>query len=181
VVVGVCPNDFGDPYVPPAKAVGDWQEGTYWLDLIGQFCRSRQWPHLIVPAPSGLQMFGRRNSAFYPGTLTNMLDSSGRLFLDPIEDFINADLDLRIEAERTGRGFPGCALFNERIGDGHFSAPGSEVWADSVGRRLAGLLELDRATRAKSPAPRAPRGSAVDRVSFLRENSSSVTERGFAS
>jgi hypothetical protein len=52
VVVSVFANDFGDLFEASSKGMGDWDEGKYWLDLITEFCRKRQWPHLMVPAPS---------------------------------------------------------------------------------------------------------------------------------
>jgi hypothetical protein len=96
-------------------------------------------------------MFGRRKSGFYPGTLTNILDLNGLSFLNPIEDFINAHLKLVIERERKGRRPLGCPLFNDAIGDGHFSAAGSAVWSAAVGHRLALLLEKDKVERAHVP------------------------------
>ena len=65
------------------------------------------------------------------------------MFLDPMDDFLNAHLRALSERQRDGREAKGCVLFNDEIGDEHFSAAGSEVWAESVGRRLVLLLELD--------------------------------------
>jgi hypothetical protein len=145
VIVSVFTNDFGDLYQVPTKGRGDWAEGKYWLDKITQFCRSRQWPHLIVPVPFEPNILGRRRAGYYPGTLSNILEVSSLMFVDPTEDFINAHLKLVIEGERRGRRPQGCPLFNDRIGDGHFSPLGSEVWATAVGRRLVLLLERDEA------------------------------------
>ncbi|MGP0063358.1 MAG: SGNH/GDSL hydrolase family protein [Isosphaeraceae bacterium] len=144
VVISIFTNDFGDLHEVPTKGVGDWEEGKYWLDKITEYCRSRGWPRLIVPAPYEPHMFGRRKSGNYPGILTNILDSSSLMFLDPTDDFINAHLELVIEGERNGRRPQGCPLFNGVISDGHFSAAGSEVWAASVGRRIMLLLEKDQ-------------------------------------
>ncbi len=51
VVVSVFTNDFGDLHDVPTKGLGDWEEGKYWLNKITQYCRTRGWPLLIVPAP----------------------------------------------------------------------------------------------------------------------------------
>jgi hypothetical protein len=153
VVVSVFSNDFGDLYDVPTKGQGDWEEGKYWLDRIMQFCKSRGWPHPIVPVPFEPHMLGRRRAGFYPGILSNILDVNSEMFIDPTDDFINAHLELVVEGERKGRRPQGCPLFNGRIGDGHFSARGSEVWAESVGRRLVRLLERDRAVRQGGPRP----------------------------
>src|SRR5262249_14970507 len=89
VVVSVFTNDFGDGSEVATKGRGDWQEGKYWLDQIGQFCRSRQWPHLIVPIPFEAHLFGVRKAGFYPGILSNILETSSVMFVDPMDDFIN--------------------------------------------------------------------------------------------
>jgi hypothetical protein len=150
VVVSIFTNDFGDVHEVPTKARGDWAEGKYWLDKITAFCKSREWPHLIVPIPYEPHMTGRRRSGYYPGMLSNILEVNSTMFLDPTDDFINAYLELVIDGERRGRRPQGCPLFNVPIGDGHFSPLGSQTWAASVGRRLVLLLEKDRAIR-KSP------------------------------
>jgi hypothetical protein len=153
VVVSVFTNDFGDLYDVATKGKADWEEGKYWLDRIAQLCKSRQWPHLIVPVPFETHLFGRRKAGFYPGIISNILEVNSTMFLDPSEDFINAQLELVIAGERKGQRPMGCLLFNGHIGDGHFSALGSKVWAASVGRRLVLLLEKDRVAREKQPGP----------------------------
>jgi hypothetical protein len=148
VVVSVCANDFGDGF-EVLKGKGDWDEGKYWLDLIAQFCRSRQWPFLIVPASQSTQMMGRRMTGFYPGTLTNTLDIGGLMFLDTTDAFVDEHLRLVSEGEKKGQRPAGCLLFNEKYRDGHFSALGAEVWADAVGRRIALLLPQDQSPEVK--------------------------------
>ena len=74
----------------------------------------------------------------------NVLDIDSPMFLDPMDDFLNAHLKSRVEAERRGQAPKDCTLFNGAIGDSHFSAAGSEVWAESVGRRLILLLNDHR-------------------------------------
>ncbi len=149
VIVSVFTNDFGDIYEVAAKGRGDWEEGKYWLDRITAFCRSREWPHLIVPVPFEPHMLGLRRAGYYPGTLSNILEVNSTMFVDPTDRFINAHLDLVVEGERKGQRPTGCPLFNVQIGDGHFSAIGSEVWASAVGRRLVLLLEKDRLSRER--------------------------------
>ena len=58
----------------------------------------------------------------------------------PIEDFANAQLKFVNKAKREGATLRTCPLFNTATADNHFSAAGSEVWAESVGRRLILLL-----------------------------------------
>jgi hypothetical protein len=144
VIVSICTNDFGDIHHVPSRGRGDWGEGKYWLDKITAFCKSREWPHLIVPVPYEPHMLGRRKAGYFPGTLSNILEVNSTMFIDPTDDFINAHLEQVIEGERLGRRPRGCLLFNVLLGDGHFSAIGSETWAASIGRRLVLLLESDR-------------------------------------
>jgi hypothetical protein len=144
VIVSVFTNDFGDVHEVPTKALGDWDEGKYWLDKITAFCKAREWPHLIVPVPYEPHMTGRRRAGYYPGMLSNILEVNSTMFLDPTDDFINAYLQLVIDGQRSGNRPQGCPLFNIQISDGHFSPLGSKAWAASVGRRLVLLLERDR-------------------------------------
>jgi hypothetical protein len=90
----------------------------------------------------------------YPGKISNMLDASGPGYLDPIAEFANAQLDVINNARRLGLVSPGSPLFNGRIGDGHFSARGCEVWASAVGRRVALLLERRQFTNPQTQVPR---------------------------
>jgi hypothetical protein len=141
VVVSIFTNDFGEDHEVPSKGLGDWDEGKYWLDEIAQLCRSRNWLHLFVPIPYMPNLLGRRKAGYYPGIISNILDISSLMFLDPAEDFINAHLESVIEGERRGHRPANSPYFNGEIGDGHFSARGSELWAASVGRRLTLLWE----------------------------------------
>ncbi len=149
VVVSTFTNDFGGDSEVPSTGEGDWDEGKYWLDKITQLCRSRQWPHLIVPVPYAPNLFGRRKAGYYPGILSNILEVSSFMFVNPAEDFINAHLELTVERDREGEPAREGSLFNSRIGDGHFSALGSQVWASTVGRRLILLLERDGVWKRK--------------------------------
>jgi hypothetical protein len=151
VVVSLFTNDFGEDHEVPSKGLGDWAEGKYWLNEIAQTCRSQGWTHLFVPIPYMPNLLGRRKAAYYPGIISNILEVNSVMFLDPAEDFINAHLETVIEGERRGRRPADSDLFNSKIGDGHFSARGSELWAASVGRRLVLLLEKDKVLRQKLP------------------------------
>jgi hypothetical protein len=142
LIVSVFLNDFGSMTDVVDKGEGDWEEGKYWLQKIVDYCQARHWPYLIVPVPFVTQIVKKRNSGFYPGVLTNILRIDSLMYLYPIEDFANAQLKLVNEAKREGRTLQGCPLFNSAFGDSHFSPAGSEVWAESVGRRL--ILLLDR-------------------------------------
>lgn len=88
-------------------------------------------------------LFTKRNSGYYPGTLSNILDVDSLMYLYPIEDFVNAHLRLRNDAARQGRKLDDSPLFNGALGDAHFSAAGSEVWAEAVARRLVLLLDRE--------------------------------------
>ncbi len=143
VVVSVFANDFGDAF-EVQQGRGDWEEGCYWLDKIAEFCRSRQLIQLFVIAPLETQMLALRKSGFYPGRISNLLQINGTAFLNPVEDFVNAHLEIANDGERQGQRPAGCPLFNFEIHDGHFSPIGSEVWATAVGLRLALLLERNR-------------------------------------
>jgi hypothetical protein len=136
VVVSVFSNDFGNETDVAGRGVGDWQEGRYWLLETLRYCRARGWPCLVVPAPVQGNLLKRRNSGYYPGTLANILDLPSALFLDPMEDFVNAHLQAHLAGDRDG-GPPRGAPFNEELHDSHFSAAGSEIWAKAVGKRLA--------------------------------------------
>jgi lysophospholipase L1-like esterase len=140
VVVSVFANDFGEAN-EVTKGGGDWDEGKYWLDRILSFTQARGWTCLVVPVPTADRTLARRKSGFYPGAISNVLNTSATVFLNPAEAFVNAHLRLLIEAEERGEHPSGCLLYNEKIHDGHFSALGAQVWAETVGRRLALLLE----------------------------------------
>lgn len=140
VVLSLFANDFGDvPEVLDGK--GDWKEGEYWLGRITQYCRSRGLQCLVVPAPWVDQFERSRDAGSYPGEVSNILESSGMNYLDPIEDFANELLRHRLARKQAGRPAGANPLFNGRVGDGHFSPLGCEVWARSVGGRLRLLLE----------------------------------------
>jgi len=146
VVVSVFCNDFSAEIADVVmRGQGDWEEAKYWLDRIVEFCRSRSWTCLIVPAPYEPTLLGRRKAGYYPGTISNILESNALTFLDPSDELINAHLELVIAGVRIGKRPYGCPLFNLQIGDGHFSALGSRAWALTVGHRLALLLEGDQA------------------------------------
>jgi hypothetical protein len=140
VVLSLFANDFGDAYEVMAGK-GDWDEGKYWLSEILQYCRSRSILLLTVPAPHELQINNRRFAGFYPGKISNILETTGMFYLDPVEDFVNEHLARTLAGERAGNRPYHSPLFNGAIADGHFSPIGSEVWAASVGRRLLLLLE----------------------------------------
>jgi lysophospholipase L1-like esterase len=141
VVVSLFANDCGNVIDATGRGVGDWREGKYWLDKIIQDCKAHDRPYLLVPAPYEWGLLGKRQPGYYPGTLANVLNLESPTYLDPTEDFLNAHLQSRVESRREGRTARGCSLFNDDIKDSHFSAAGSEVWAESVGRRLVLLLE----------------------------------------
>jgi hypothetical protein len=140
VVVSIFANDFGD-FQEVLDGKGDWQEGSYWLGLIRGYCFARDLEFLVVPAPWVNQVDGPQMSGNYPGKIVNRLEIAGPMYLDPIAEFANAHLEIVNKFTLMGLGSPGKPLFNGRIGDGHFSARGCEVWAATVGRRLSLMIE----------------------------------------
>ncbi len=141
VVVSVFANDFaGDMKVVLEGRGGDWDEGKYWLGRIRDLCFGRGIPCLFVPAPWVRQLDEAQLAGNYPGPVSNASATSGLNFLDPIAEFADALLAIEIEGLKRGQPVTGDPLFNGRIGDGHFSPRGCEVWAERVGRRIALLL-----------------------------------------
>ncbi len=153
VVISLFCNDFGDLHAVPTRGLGDWGEGKYWLEKIGAFCAAREWPYLIAPAPYAPGLLGKRRPGFYPGLIANELDINSIFLLDPTEDFIDAHLDRVIEGQLRRARPMGCPLFNDAIGDGHFSALGSRVWAERVGRRLLRIMGEEQARRVSRGLP----------------------------
>ncbi|APW62717.1 SGNH/GDSL hydrolase family protein [Paludisphaera borealis] len=150
VVMSVFANDFGG-ILEVARGKGDWDEGRYWLGEIQQVCRSRGLLLLVVPAPLDSQMNSARFAGYYPGLISNILNGSSEAYLDPTEEFINRNIAMILEGDRAGNRPTGSPLYNNAIGDGHFSPAGAEVWAEAVGRRL--VLLLDKARGARRPSP----------------------------
>jgi hypothetical protein len=144
VVVSFFANDFGE-LSEALEGRGDWEEGGYWLNEIHTFCRARDIICLFVPAPWVNQIEGASHRGYYPGMAANTLGAIAAAYVDPMEEFANAQLDALRDARRTGKPVTGSPLFNGRIGDGHFSPQGCELWAATVGRRLALLLDYRHA------------------------------------
>jgi hypothetical protein len=143
VVLSLFANDFGDLF-EVLEGKGDWEEGKYWLGQITQFCRTRGLICLVVPAPWVNQLQGPRNAGSYPGKVSNILESTGQYYLDPVEDFATELLRLSIQHQREGKPTSPNPLFNGSLGDGHFSPLGCEVWARAVASRLSLLLGAPR-------------------------------------
>jgi hypothetical protein len=150
VILSLFANDFGDLF-QVLEGKGDWDEGRYWLEQIDQFCRSRQIPCLVVPAPWINQIDGQADLGFYQGKVSNILKRTSLEYLDPIEDFRNERLRLSAEAQRQGKPTSPNPLFNGHLGDGHFSSLGCELWARVVGERLLLLLDAHRREQPARP------------------------------
>ena len=143
VVLSLFANDFGDLF-EVLDGKGDWEEGKYWLGQINQFCRTQRLICLTVPAPWANQLAGQRKAGFYPGKISNILENSSQFYLDPFEDFASERLRQLIRLKREGKPTSPDPLFNGRLGDGHFSPLGCEVWARTASARLVLLLEAQR-------------------------------------
>jgi hypothetical protein len=146
VVLSLFANDFGDLF-EVLDGRGDWEEGRYWLGQIAQYCRSHEIFCLVVPAPWVNQFEGPRRAGFYPGLISNILESPGPFYLDPFEAFATELLVQTNHRQREGRPTSPNPLFNGSLGDGHFSPLGCEVWARAVGARLTILLESQKASK----------------------------------
>jgi hypothetical protein len=155
VVVSFFANDFGD-FQEALEGKGDWEEAQYWMGRISQFCFSKAAECVMVPAPWVNQIEGPQRAGNYPGKLANLLEVAGSCYCDPIPAFANAQLELANKARRLKLPSAASPLFNGRIGDGHFSARGSEIWASAVGRRVALLLERRRLAEKPDMPPRNP-------------------------
>ncbi len=152
VVVSVFGNDFANSVSELAmRGRADWDEAAYWLKKIVQTCRDRNVLYLVVPIPYEPLLLGRRIAGHYPGNVSNILEESSLNFLDPSDDLIDAHLQLVVDGERNGEPPHGCPLFNVKYHDGHFSALGASVWAETVGRRVALLLEPSLPSVTETP------------------------------
>jgi len=192
VVVSFFANDFGDLF-EVLKGRGDWEESAYWLNQIYHICNANTMICVFVPAPWVNQIDGLVQPGYYPGMASNELEVAGNRYLDPLHAFVDAHLAACNEAERMGSPLTASPLFNGRIGDGHFSAQGCEVWAAAVGQRLfdlmmqrnLGLLESRSASPVPVPGPgRRPKASpanhqvaAVEGQRRLTQNVLEVTPR----
>jgi len=152
VVLSLFANDFGDLF-EALEGRGDWVENRYWIEKIDAFCTSRGIVCLAVPAPWVNQFDSPRRAGHYPGQASNILDRCAMAYFDPFEDFVE-ELDKQtLQHLRTGKPTTPNPLFNGHLGDGHFSPLGSRVWGESVGRRLASILEIRRATEEQRINP----------------------------
>jgi hypothetical protein len=157
VVVSVFGNDFaGEIADVVTHGKGDWDEAKYWLDQIISLCTARGWTYLIVPVPYEPTLLGRRRAGHYPGMISTILGTSALNFLDPSDGLLNDFLELAVEGERIGKRPYGCPLYNVQIGDGHFSALGSQSWARMVGKRLELLLEKNQSFEDELPSNEDP-------------------------
>lgn len=163
VIVSIFANDGGSEFDAVSAGQGDWLEAEYWLNEILNDCKARGWLCMMVPAPFEYSMLERRHPGNYPGRLANMLNIESHRYFDPIESFLNADLETRLERLHKGERPGKCALFNGAIKDGHFSVKGAEVWAESVGRRLLLMMEEEQLLREVKRTGKSVASSKADR------------------
>jgi hypothetical protein len=140
IVTSIFANDFGE-LEQVLQGTADWAESAYWLGRIRQFCVSHGAVCLFVPAPWIHQIEGPQRAGFYPGMISNLLEATGVEYLDPIAEFANAQLAASVKAQRMGVPLTRSPLFNGHVGDAHFSAQGSQLWAVAVARRLELLIQ----------------------------------------
>ncbi len=71
---------------------------------------------LTVPAPWVNQLEGQRKVGFYPGMVSNILESTGQSYLDPFEDFATELLRLTAQLRREGKPTSPNPLCNQNPG-----------------------------------------------------------------
>ncbi|MDR3633000.1 MAG: SGNH/GDSL hydrolase family protein [Isosphaeraceae bacterium] len=149
VVVAYYANDFGlERDVIQGK--GDWGEANHWFEKVIRECTRSGAFSVFAPIPDQGQLFGNRNPGHYPCRAVNDLGLPGPYFCDPTEAFLDEDLRLERRLGRVvGRKSP---LYNARLGDGHLSPLGADLWGRTVARRLALLLASRGTTGTKSHA-----------------------------
>lgn len=144
VVLSVFSNDFGGEDDDVPEGGGDWEEAGYWIRLIQLACRENDTLLVTVPVPGRTQVVKTRSDYHYPARLSTVFDTPAAFLINPLDDFINANIRLMSAGTARPETSP---LYNGHLdNDGHFSPLGARVWADSVGRRLSLLLRrrLDR-------------------------------------
>jgi hypothetical protein len=151
VVVGLCGNDFGNWNVP-----ADVQESCYWLERIAEYCRTRQIPYLIVPAPAEDNLLGPRPESLHFSRVSHLLQLGGTRYFYPLEAFTDEDMRLRLQLRKEGQPDSPSPLFNRRLlGDNHFSPLGCALWGKVVADRLGLILEREGRLPA-SPSTASP-------------------------
>ena len=154
VVISIFANDFGDVRRSARRA---GETGTREL-LAGAhpavLLRSRSRRASSSRAPWVNQIEGPQLAGFYPG---NDLQRPGsdRARVSRSDRRVRQCAARRVLEGRGARGRRPSAspLFNGRIGDGHFSPQGCELWAAAVGRRLASPDPETASRRNRAIAP----------------------------
>ena len=122
VVVSVFANDFaGDIKLVLESGRGDWEEGKYWLGRIRSFCRARNLPCLVVPAPWVNQLDGPQLAGNYPGPISDLMEATGMEYLDPIDAFADALLRSRSRASAAASRSPAtrCSTAGSAMATSH--------------------------------------------------------------
>lgn len=141
LVISVCHNDFGDDQQVLSGKGDLYGEAAFWLNRIIERCRGVNIGFLLVPVPHQEHVEFTRSNGHYPGRLFDLLTIGPNLADSLLDDFINENLRLKRFEPAKVAGAQGSVLYNQSIKDGHFSALGSAVWADSVGERVALLCD----------------------------------------
>jgi hypothetical protein len=136
-VISVCPNDLG--HGDFESGYGDeWEEARYWFGEMYQWCRSRTVPYLVVTVPWEPSVSNSRKLGLYKRPVFDLIDGSSAVYCDPADQFVDEHLRL-IQAGAAGGGM--SPLYNRRVGDGHFSPAGAQLWARVVANRLSLLMK----------------------------------------
>ena len=99
---------------------------------------------------------GQRKAGFYPGMVSNILESSGQSYLDPFEDF--ATELLRLSTERSAKGSRPRPTHSSTV---HSATATSRLWAAISGPRpspngsacCSATRGSSRKSRTEPPAP----------------------------
>jgi lysophospholipase L1-like esterase len=140
VLVAISANDFGEP---PDKA--GWDEGYYWLDRIDSYCRTRRILCVVSPVPTDHQIDVLRREGTFPVPIADRLSVGSTRYCFPVEDLVDEFVRLRNEPPREGSPSSTNPLYTRHLDDRHLSARGAEVWGRALGRRISGLLEMEKA------------------------------------
>ena len=141
LVLSVCHNDFGDDGDVIGGKGNLYDEAGYWINRILEDCRGKNLAFLLVPVPHRENVVFFRSNGHYPGHILEYVPLSPKSMMLLTDDFINENLRLWNAREAKQPEPDGYELYNTAIGDGHFSAAGSRVWARGVATRVSRLID----------------------------------------
>ena len=152
VVVSLFANDFGE-FRKCSRAGETGRRGaTGWARSGSSASLAERLASSFRP-PGSTRSRARRWPGIIPGKISNILEATGARVSRPDRRVRQRSARRVInKADRMGMPSTRNPLFNGRIGDGHFSPQGCELWAAAVGRRIG---PLDRQRQAAERGPKA--------------------------